>query len=330
MVPNPLLLYIRRFKWLFVVCGSVVVLVTMLLCAHFLRQPKLQRVAGLAQPVVALNFDPNDTELEPEGGWLYNIATGELQNVGRIPKRVCDFDAVRNTLLGIHEGMVAEVDIQDGVPVFMGAAEYKGSELVPHTLQYRPQSRDYSALTKDGVLVLWEQETAAYRELAQFGWYQSAFAYSWLEDGKTICVPDSDGIAVLDTDTLAQRHWLTVNISYSDGGPLPPSCKRPFAVSPRGNLLVFCGSKKTDKMMIATIEDGGKLGSKKPLTDERDDGQCWFDFSPDGKSVIYGVIKIKNALFNPNYYEIWLYREGEHIKLMEREKITNFGIGLYW
>lgn len=318
----------KRLKWLCIIL--TIILAIAIFAGRYPDKSKERYVPELSLSTVALNFDPNDTELEPEGGWLYNIATGKLQNAGSFPKRVCDFDAVRNTLLGIHEGMVSEVDIQDGVPIFMGAAEYEGSEFVPHTLQYRPKSGDYSALTQDGVLVLWEQETAAYRELARFDWYEYGFAYSWLEDGERVCVPDDDGISILDVETLAQYHWLTVDISYSDGGALPPACKRPFVVAPNGGFLVFCGGEMPDKIMISSIDEDGQLQSPKPLTDERYDGRCWFDFSPDGESIVYGIVKIKNALFNPNYYEIWLCHEGEHIKLMESKRTTNLGIEVYW
>ena len=321
----------KRFDWLCLI-PIVVFLVIVLLYFCFLYTPKsnVQCVTELTQPIVALSFDPNSSEINPTGGWLYNIANGELLDLGDTPEVVCDFDSERDTLLGIHEGMVTEAGVQDGSRLSKGAAEYEGSAFVSHTLQYRPQSRDYSALTKSGILVLWEEKTTAYRELARFDWYEYAFAYSWLEDGKRVCIPDQNGIGILDTDTLVQEHWLTVDITYSDGGPLPPTCKRPFVVSPKGDFVVFCGGTAKDKMMISFIDGEGELQSPEPLTDARSDGRCWFDISPDGKSVIYGLAAQKNTLFNPTYYEVWLYHAGERYRLFESKESTNPGIGIYW
>lgn len=324
------LMFSKKFKWLYLTLCVALLLLFVFLCVQYSQKSKNQYKMEITQPIIALNFDPNSSERNPTGGWIYNIATEELFNLGSIPETVCDFDITRNTLLGIHEDIVTETDIQDGILVSMGPAEYEGSSLVPHTLQYRPQSGDYSALTQSGILVLWDAETESYRELARFHWYKYAFAYSWLEDGKRICIPDSSGIAILDTDTLIQQHWLTIDIPYSNGGSLPPVCKRPFAVSPKGDFLVFCGNEAYDKIMISSIDEQGQLQASEPLTEERYDGQCWFDISPDGKSVVYGVVRIKNALFNPSYYEVWIYHAGGRSKLLESKNSTTSGIGIYW
>lgn len=318
-------------KWgrLSLFCSIAIVLAIMFLYTKT-GKPKDQYITDLAHPIIALNFDPGSSEKNPQGGWLYNIATGKLQDAGDIPQKVCDFDAKRNALLGIHEGVVVETDIRDGSSSFKGAAEYGGSGFVPHTLQWLPSGEDYSALTQSGILVLWEAKANSYRELARFSWYKYAFAYSWLEDGKRVCVPDESGIAILDIETLEQCHWLTVDIPFSDGGPLPPACKRPFVVSPKGDFLVFCGSEEQDKIMICAIDETGILQSPEPLTDELYDGTCWFDFSFDGESFVYGVVKVKNALFNPQFYEVWLYHAGERHKLLESKGLITPGVGVYW
>ena len=279
----------------------------------------------LENPIVGLNFNPNSTEVNPAGGWSYDISTGEIRNIENAPLLLEDWNFEQGIILGISNGIVVETNMENGTAYELGPAQYNGSKLVSSTLKYRPQSQDYSALTENGILVLWEQDTRSFRKLIQLNWQWASFAYSWLDDGHTLCIPDDRGIAILNIDTLEEEHWLTIPITYSDGGALPPSYQKSFEVSGDQSVVVYC---ENEVMYVANVNSEGVIVETTILADHI--GKCGFAISSDGQSIMYGVVRTKNTLFNPNYYEVWLYHSGEMLKIFESESVPNQGIEIYW
>lgn len=313
---------------------GVGIIIIILVCITIIKKISLSSCADnklssdlsfLENQIIGLNFNPNSTEANPVGGWSYDISTEEIRNIENAPLLLGDWNFERGIILGISDGIVVETLIENGTAYELGPAQYNGSNLVPFTLKYRPQSRDYSALTENGTLVLWEQETKSFCKLIQLNWKWSSFAYSWLDDGRTLCIPDDKGIAILNIDTLEEKHWLTIPITYSDGGALPPSYKKSFEVSGDQRVVVYC---ENEVMYAANVDSEGVIVETTILADHI--GKCGFAISSNGQSIVYGVVRTKNALFNPNYCEVWLYHSGEMLKLFESESAPNQGIEIYW
>jgi len=307
-------------------CILLSILLCVLVAAHFQGAPNSE-IGNLAYPNIALNFDPEDRNVDPAGVWVHNIATGKTSTVGANLTYESDCDLQCGRVLGWVDDAVVEVDMESGETAVLCQGYYEGTPLLPFTLQYRPGGSDFSALTEGGELVLWEREQGGFHALGQFDWNGWSFSYSWSGDGNTLFVPDETGIAALDLDTLEQTHWLTLAISYPvPAGNGAPYYRKSFEVAKDKSCVVY---RHDAEILFADISKDGTVGE--PIVLDPDVGpQCGFAISPDGRSVAFSVTRDKNTLFVAPYYQVWLYDHGDLVNILNSQGAVNGDVRVFW
>lgn len=320
-----------------VLCGIVVVLCILLVVVgvHFGRvmaHKKQLAELGLREPRVGFNFDP--TMKISHGGnavgiediYIYDILSGKTQVFRKEGVRFSDCEFQNEIAIGRTDTSIVEVGLQDGAVRELGPAKYQDEELLANSIRKRPNSRDFSAVTAQGELVLWQEELGQFQKLAEIKCQERYFDCSWIHGGADICFRDEDGIAILNIDSGEQTHWLTLPITD------PPykeqywwANRKSFEVSDDGTVVVYC----QDEALKAVWLDGdGEIEETRTLSDSSM-AHWGFAISPSGREIVFTSEETKRALFDPHYYETWLYCEGETIKLFEAD-YNSKALEVYW
>lgn len=287
---------------------------------------------GLSATRVGFNFDP--TMKVSRGGnavgiediYIYDILSGDTQTFSVEGVRISDCDFQSETAIGRTDTSVVEVSLRDGTFQELGPAKYQNEDLLANSIRKRPNSRDFSAVTAQGELVLWQEKLGQFQKLVEIKCQERYFDYSWIHGGADICVRDEDGIAILNLASGEQTHWLTLPITD------PPykeqywwANRKSFEVSDDGAVVVYC----QDEALQAVW-----LNADREIKEEHTLGDSlmahWgFAISSSGSEIVFVSEEIKRALFDPHYYETWIYREGEMIKLLEAD-YNGKALEVYW
>lgn len=292
----------------------------------------LDEIPEVQYPWVVLNFDPNvkissgTNAIEDNSVYLYHIPTRETQAICNDEVYVSDCDLQKKIAIGKTETDVVEMDLETTEYQQLGPARYEGRELVATSIRWDPDGTGYSAVTEDGLLVLWQYETGEFRPLTQIENREKYFDYVWIHDGQDICVPDMQGIALLNVETGERTHWLTLDITCpAYGSPAWPFDRKSFDVSADGRVVVYCCGVEIRALWLdnaGTIEREETLGKS-------GFENLGFAIAPDGDKIIFAVEDEKSELFSPNFYRLWLYDCEKSIILAEAD-YNSKGIELYW
>lgn len=321
-----------------VLCSTAIALCIILLAAvgsHFLKEKSHRRqLADLAlrDPLVGFNFDPakkissGRDVLGSEDIYIYDILSGDVQAFRKegICFGGCDFQ--RETAIGKSDTSVVEVSLQDGIYRELGPAKYGEAELLPNSIRKRPNSQDFSGVTAQGELVLWREELDQFEKLAEIRNQKRYFDYSWIHGGADICLRDDLGIAILNMESREQEHWLSLPITdpaYEDQAWWAD--RKSFEVSDDGTVVVYC---QDNALKAVWLNDGQEIEEERTLGESV---LCHWGFaiSPSGDEIVFVSEEIKSTLFDPHYYEAWIYREGQTIKLFETDYNAK-ALEVYW
>lgn len=295
----------------------------------------LDEIPEVQEPWVAFNFDPTVKPLKGEstyrdgGIYLYNIATQNTIDFHNNEVRISDCDTQKMLAIGLTETAVVEVDLETGTYQALGPAEYEGKKLVATSVRWIPNGVGYSAVTEDGQLILWKYGTEEFERLTRIEDREEYFDYVWIHDGQSICVPDEQGIAILDAESGELKHWLTLDITYPEyGSPAQPSGRKSFDVSADGRLVVYSCRAEFQEIRAIWLDDSGNV-EREELLGRNSFENIGFAIAPNGKNIIIAMDDVKSTLFSPHYYEVWLFDGKQLIKLLETDDNSN-GIELYW
>ena len=319
------LIYRGKRKYLcFILAG--VILLAFVVMHH--RDDSRQVIKTLAYQNIAFNFDPENRNVNPSGLWIYNMKTKKLHMVGSELTYESDCDFQDNKVLGWIDSDVVEVDIESGETTILCRGTWDDVALIPFTLKYRPGSLDFSGLTNEGELVLWEREKGEFRSLAWFDWNGWSFSYSWAGDGTMLFVPDKTGIATIDLNTLTQNHWLTLPITY----PVPlehvfsPYYRKSFEVAKDGTCVVY---RNGSELRFVEVTENGDV-SETVVLDQDVGAQCGFSIAPDSKTIVFTMTRDKKTLFLAYYYEVWLYDKEKLVKILNSYEDINGEVSVFW
>ncbi len=286
-------------------------------------------------PWVAFNFDPTVEPLKDEstywdeGVHLYNVATQDVIDFCKDEVRISDCDTQKMLAIGLTETAVVEVDLEAGTYQDLGPAEYEGKKFVSTSIRWVPSGVGYSAVTEDGQLVLWRYETEEFEPLTRIEGREEYFDYVWIHDGQYVCVPDQQGIAILDTESGALRHWLTLDIAYpAYGSPAQPSGRKSFDVSADGRTVVYSCRAEFQEIKAVWLDDGGNV-EREELLGRNSFENLGFAIAPNGTDIMIAMDDVKSTLFSPHYYEVWLFDGTQLVKLLETDNNAS-GIEVYW
>lgn len=316
--------------------GIFVVVVLMGAAIAFLVSANtIKRVTGLDNPYVVFNFSPERMKKLGDADWSqsmyrYDLSGGTVQDV--LPHNgiyYSDLDSDTGMLIGREGDRVVETSITEGTKRPLGPGSYNGEPLVDSTIRWRPNSRDYSALTESGVLVLYRQEPGRFEVLADMSnvWNGYCFGGSWVDDGETLSVPDETGIALLDIASKKLEHWVTLPITYSPKSTADFHDNRTaFEVSNERTLIVYCDG---DMLKTAAIDSAGKM-EESVMLEEHAGYDRSFAIASDGETVIFVIGTIKRTLFTPYYYKIKIRQNGVATTLVEAFPLPNQCMTVFW
>lgn len=317
-------------RLLCVVCAAALVLLVG--CEMASGHRAEQALPQLAYPQVAFNFDPNVPSGEGENAYwdrsvyLYDIPTKEVEAFCNDDIYINDCDLQRMLALGVTDTDVVEVDLKTGEYRKLGPLQYEGEEVDIYSVQWRPNSEDYSAVTFDGQLLLWRHDAQAFEVLTHIdnGLKPTEWMYYdhiWFHKGRDVCIPDPQGLSILNVETGETEHWLDLDIDFNGGS------QKSYDVLDDGSKVVYVSKREIRLIQIG--EDGSQ--DETTLIHSDSMGEKGFAISPDGKGVVFAVCIKKDAIVTPGpqYYEVWLYQDGELIKLFEADTNSK-DTRVYW